>query len=82
MQQQTSSIKKIIKCFQYAVKLVLNHEELNRDPQTITKIETFISKYNREGINLPSEKDDWKKFEKNNINVRNTIALNDLYVKK
>ena len=39
-------------------------------------------KYNREGINLPSEKDDWKKFEKNNINVRNAIALNVLYVKK
>ena len=61
---------------------MLNHEELNRDPLRITKIETFISKHNREGINLPSEKDDWKKFEKNNINVRNTIALNILYVKK
>ena len=28
--------------------------------------------------NLPSEKDDWEKFEKNNV----TIALHNLYVKK
>ena len=37
-----------------------------------------MSKYNWEGINFPSEKDDWKKFEKNNV----TIALNVLYAKK
>ena len=28
--------------------------------------------------NLPSEKDDWEKFEKNNV----AISLNILYVKK
>ena len=38
----------------------------------------FINKYNWEGIHFPSEKDEWRKFEKNNI----TIALNVLYVKK
>ena len=37
-----------------------------------------MEKYNWEGINFPSEKDDWKKFEKNNL----TIALNILYTKK
>ena len=31
-----------------------------------------------EGINFPSEKDDWKTYEKNNV----TIALNVLYTKK
>ena len=31
-----------------------------------------------EGINLPSNKDDWEKFEKSNV----TIALRVLYVKK
>ena len=30
------------------------------------------NKYNWEGINYPSRKDDWKKFERNNV----TIALN------
>ena len=30
------------------------------------KIKPFIDKYNWEGINYPSEKDDWKNIEKNN----------------
>ena len=37
----------------------------------------FINKYNWKGINFPSEKDDWKKVEKNNV----TIALNVLHAK-
>ena len=41
----------------------------------MTKIKPFIDEYNWEEINFPSEKDDWKKFEKNNI----TITLNVLY---
>ena len=55
----------------------LNHEEIKKDPQRITKVKTFINKYKWEGINFPSEKDDWKKFEKNKV----TIALNVLHVK-
>ena len=38
----------------------------------------FINKYTWKGINVPSEKDNWKKFGKNNV----TIALNVLYIKK
>ena len=37
-----------------------------------------MEKYNWEGINFPLEKDDWKKFEKNNL----TSALNILHTKK
>ena len=44
----------------------------------MTKIKPFIDEYNWEEINFPSEKDDWKKSEKNNI----TITLNVLYAKK
>ena len=51
----------------------------NKKPfQRITKIKPFINKYNWKGISFPSEKDTWKKFEKNNL----TIALNVLYAKK
>ena len=53
-------------------------EETKKAPQRISKIKPFIKKYNREGINYLLEKDDWKKFEKNNV----TIALNVLYTKK
>ena len=69
--------KKDNKCFHYAVTVALNYAEIKKDPQVITKIKPFINKYNWEGIIFPSERDDWKKFEKNV-----TIALNVLYTKK
>ena len=62
----------------YAVTVTLNYEEIKKDPKRITKIKPFMNKYNWEGINYPSEKDDWKTFDKNDV----TIALNFLYAKK
>ena len=59
--------KKDNKCFQYAVTITLNHVEIKKDPQRITKIKSFINRYNWEGINIPSGDDDWEKnvkFEK------------------
>ena len=41
------------------------------------KIKRFINEYSWEGINFPSEKEDWKKFEKNNV----TFALTALHAK-
>ena len=40
--------------------------------ERISKIKLFIDICNWEGINYPSEKDNWKKNQKNNL----TIALN------
>ena len=71
-------INKKDKCFQYAVTVALNHEEIKKDLQRVTKIKPFINKFNWEGTNFTSEKDYWKKFEKNNV----TIALNVSYAKK
>ena len=48
----------------YTVTVALNHEEFIKDPQRITKIKTFINKYHCKGINFPSEKNNWKIFEK------------------
>ena len=45
-------------CIQHAVALVLNHKE----------IKNFVVKYNLEGVNRSSTKDDWKKTEKKKIN--------------
>ena len=59
-------------CCNSRVKFQRNKKET----QKVTKIKLFIYEYNWEGINV--EKDDWKKFEKNNL----TIALNVLYAKK
>ena len=66
------------KSFQRAVIVALNHEEIKKDPQRISTIKAFINKYKWEEIKFPSEKDYWKKFQKNN----RTIALNILYAKK
>ena len=56
--------KKDSKCFQYVVTLTLNYEEIKKDPQRITRIKPLINKYNWNGINFPSVKDDWKKLRK------------------
>ena len=63
-------------CFQYAITVALNHEQMKKDPQRITKINPFIDQYRWKEINFPSKKKDWNEFEKNN----KTIALNILYI--
>ena len=65
------------KCLQYAVTVVLNHKEIGNNPERITKIKPIVKKYKLEGINFPSEKDAWKKYEKNNV----MTALNVFYGK-
>ena len=64
------------KCFQYAVTLALNHDKIDRNPQRISKIRSFIDQYNGKDIDFPATSKDWKKFEQNN----ESIALNILYV--
>ena len=61
--------KKDNKRFQYAVTVPLSYEEITKDLPRITKIKPLINKYNWQGINFPSEKDDSKKFEKNNVTI-------------
>ena len=38
--------KKDDKCFQYALTVALNHQNIGRDLQRISKIKPFISQYN------------------------------------
>ena len=37
--------KKDNKCFQYAVTVTLNYEEIGKHPERITQIKPFINKY-------------------------------------
>ena len=64
------------KCCRYTLTVALNHEQIKKDPQRITKMKPFIDQYNWKEINFPSYKKDWNEFEKNN----KIIALNILYV--
>ena len=68
--------KKDDRCFQYAVTVALNHEQIKAHPERISKIKPFIDQYNWNEIDFPSLGKDWKKFESNN----KSIALNILYV--
>ena len=64
------------KCFQYALTVALNYEQIKDHPERIPKIKPFIDKYNWKEMDFPSHSKDWKKFESNN----KSIALNTLYV--
>ena len=63
--------KKGNKCFRYALTVALNYDKIGKNAERITKIKPFINKYNCEGINYPSEKDDWKKIDQNNLTIGN-----------
>ena len=69
-------IEKLFKSLKnrYQNNLESQKKEIKKVPQRITKTTSFIKIY----INFPSEKDDWKKFEKYNV----TIALKVFYAKK
>ena len=63
------------KCFQYAVTLTLNLDNIENHPERISKIKPFIDQYNWKDIDFPSTSKDWRKLELNN-----EITLNILYV--
>ena len=52
-------------CFKYAIRVALNHETIEKDPQRISKVKPFTNNYNWKDIEFPSHLKDWKKFEKN-----------------
>ena len=50
------------KCFQYAATLALNLNNIDRNPQRVSKIKPFINNYKWNDINFPATKNDWNKF--------------------
>ena len=61
-------------CFQYALPVALNYQNIKKELQRISKLKPFINQYNWK--DFPSEQKYWKKFELNN----KSIALNMLFV--
>ena len=64
------------KAFQNALNNALNYQTIKTHPERISKIKSYIIKYNWEGIEFLVGPKDWKKIEQNN----KTIALNILFV--
>ena len=55
--------------------LALNLDNIEKNPQIISKIEPFIDQYSWKDIDFPPTNKDWRKLELNN-----DIALNILYI--
>ena len=60
----------------YTLIVALNHQNIKKDPQRISKIRPFIDQYDWQEINFAAQQKDWKKFELNN----KTTAINILFV--
>ena len=65
--------KKDDKYFQNTITVALHHKEKGKHPVRIIRIKPVINKYKLKRINEPSEKDDWKKFEKNSLTITNNV---------
>ena len=63
------------KCFQYAVTLALNLDNIDNHLKRISKIKPFIDQYDWKDIEFPPTSKDWRTFESNN-----KISLNILYI--
>ena len=63
-------------CFQYALTVTLNNQNIESNPQRISKIKPFIDQYSWKEIDVPSHSKGWKKFQQS----YKTIALNILFV--
>ena len=62
--------------FENALNDALSYKTIEKDPQRISKLKTYIDKYNSKGIEFPAGPEEWIKFERNN----KTIALNVLFI--
>ena len=75
-------------CFQYALTVALNYEQIKKHPQRISKIKHFIDQCNWKEVDFPSHRKDWKIFESNNKSIvlnilyvpRNTEEIRDMYI--
>ena len=50
------------KCFQCAVFVALNYEQINSHPEKIWNIKPFIDQYDWKERNFPSNKKDWNEL--------------------
>ena len=59
--------KKDSKCFPYAARVTLNRKEMDKNPETVTKIKPFINEYKKEGIKFHQKKMIRKKLRKKKL---------------
>ena len=69
-------------CFMYAITIALNHTEIGKHSERISKIIPYIPNYNCEHINFPAQRKDWENFEKDNDDIALNIYLHCIIKKK
>ena len=77
-------------CFKYAATVALNHENIGKHLERITRITPFINQYNWTEIDFLTKSKNWNKFEISNetivINVffspRNRKEIKQMYISK
>ena len=50
------------KCFQYAITIALNYDEIGNHHQRVNKVKPFIDQYNWKDISFTSQVGDWNSF--------------------
>ena len=60
-------------CFQYAITVALNHQNIENHPERISNIELFINQYHWKDIDFPSHHKDWNKI------IRELLLIYYLY---
>ena len=60
---------------QNALNDALNYQTIEAHPERISKIKSYIIKYNWEGIEFPAGSKDWEKFEQNNKTVNYLLVI-------
>ena len=56
-------------CFQNALNDSLNDQTIKTHPERLSKLKPYINQYKWKDIKLLSDKEDWKKFERNNKEI-------------
>ena len=64
-------------CFKWAVIAALRWEEINRDPQRISKLKRFEVDFNWSGVGFPVSFRDIKRFESRKKISINVLAIED-----
>ena len=67
-------------CFKWAIIAALRWEEINRDPQRISKLKRFEADFNWSGVGFPVPFRDIKGFESTNQISINLLAIEDRQV--
>ena len=75
LRSKKESITNEDNCFQNALNDSLDYQTIKTHPERISKLKPYINQYNWKDIKFQSDKENWKKLEKNN----KEIALNILF---